>query len=214
MMKKWIRRVVIVVFAVLFVFTAFSMWWVSRYYKKLQLSPLVCNLSLNGVSPEEFCETDGGETPLKGKFYYTSRVDKDGNLLLRVHEDTIREWKSGLFTMQVLQRVLGETRDIGVELKALDTFSKDRLPYIEGAATCGFEISEDFTQVIQSSDDDPMYSNILISACLQMQMFEGKESSATKVEYIVLDVDGNETEKTVFPAEMEDGKLDLLIRWD
>jgi hypothetical protein len=155
-------------------------------------------MSLAGVSPKEFCDTKGENTWLKGKYLF-ARIDDDGCLILTLKNQVLSEWKNTFFELHVLQCVLGDSRNIGIELY----YSKDFMDYMLDADTCGYEISEDYTLVVESYDDNGWYYPVIIPACIKMQMLEGKKCSDITVEFIELDSDGNIVEKIVYPESFK-----------
>ena len=164
----------------------------------LHLSPTVCGLSLDGVSPDSFCETKGSGTWLEGKYLFAD-VDRDGCLILILKNNDLLEWKNTFVDLQVLQCVLGNTRDIGIEVD----YSKDFFHLMENANTCGYEISNDYTRIIESYEDDRWYYPVIMSACIKMQMFEGKTCSDIRVEFLRVDTNGKIAETIVYPDDIE-----------
>jgi len=75
---------------------------------------------------------------------------------------------------------------------------------MKNAHTCGYEISEDFTQIIESPEDNSWYYPFVNVACATMQVFEGKTCSEIKVEHIEIDENGEIIEKVVFPGDIEE----------
>lgn len=164
----------------------------------LHISPLLCEYMLEGITPTEFCATEGEGTFLEGKSL-KARVDKDGCLLLTLKKQTISEWKNTFTELQVLQCVLGDVRDIGVVID----YSKDFMDYMKDAHTCGYEISQDFTQVIESPEDNSWYFPFTTMACALMQVFEGKNCKEIKVEHIEIDDKGEVIETFIFPDDID-----------
>ena len=125
----------------------------------LHLSPTVCEAAFNKTTPKEFCKNKGKGTYIY-KNYISAKVDDDGCLILIVKNDVISAWKNSLYPMQVLQCVLGDSRDIGVvvdyskesELSGFMNFS-----FMKDAGDCGLEISDDFTKVIARPGSDKTY---------------------------------------------------------
>ena len=64
------------------------------------------------------------------------------------------------------------------------------MDYMKDAYTCGFEISDDFTKVIDSPEDNSWYYPFILPACVQMQMLSGKTCQEITVEYIEIDGEG------------------------
>ena len=105
-------------------------------YSTLHLSPELCENCLNGISPSDFCETKGKGTWLENKYLF-AKIDADGCLLITLKNNVISDWKNTFTTLQILQCVLGEDRDIGITID----YSLDFMDYMKDAYTCGFEIS-------------------------------------------------------------------------
>lgn len=172
----------------------------------LHLSPTVCEATFNKTTPKEFCKNKGKGTYIYEN-YISAKVDDDGCLILIVKNDVISAWKNSLYPMQVLQCVLGDSRDIGVvvdyskesELSGFMNFS-----FMKGAGDCGLEISDDFTKVIARPGSDKTYAMFVMPSCILVQMFEGKTCKETRVEFIELDKNGEITNRTVLPDAWED----------
>lgn len=162
------------------------------------LSPEVCEMMLDGVSPDLFCKTKGKNTFLEGR-YSDAYVDEDGCLIISLSYKISGVWKNSFLELQILQAVLGEDRDIGVKLDAYNDF----LGYIEDAHTCGFDISEDYTKIIESPEDNGWYYPMIMPACIEMQIFNGKTCDDIKVEYIEIDDQGEIIEKIAWPHKIE-----------
>lgn len=162
----------------------------------LHISPMLCTAMLEGVSPNEFCDSKGKNTFLENK-YLLAKVDKDGCLILTLNDEVISEWKNTFVVLQVLQCVLGDSRDIGISID----YSKDFMDYMKDANTCGFEISEDFTKVIESAEDNSWYFPFTTVACAIMQVFEGKTCTEIRVEHIEIDESGEVIETFIFPDD-------------
>ena len=75
--------------------------------------------------------------------------------------------------------------------------------YMKDAHTCGFEISDDFTRVIESPEDNSWYFPFTTSACAKMQVFEGKICTEIKVEHIETDAEGKVIDIFIFPDDSE-----------
>jgi hypothetical protein len=88
--------------------------------------------------------------------------------------------------LQVLQCVLGDTRDIGVKVD----YSDDYLEFLKDAHTCGFDISEDYTKIVESPEDNGWYYPLIVAACIEMQVFMGKTCDEIIVEYWEVDENG------------------------
>lgn len=160
----------------------------------LHIPPTLCESMLAGVTPAGFCDTEGQGTFLEKKFLQ-AHVDDDGCLILTLERDIINEWKNTFVAMQVLQCVLGDSRDIGITID----YSKDFMDYMEDAHTCGFEISEDFTKIVASPDDNHWYYPLITWACAMQQIFEEKICTEIKVTYVDVNDDGEVISTTIFP---------------
>ena len=168
-------------------------------YSILHLSPTMCGITLDGISPEEFCNTQGDDTWLQNRYLFAS-VDQDGCLILVLDNNTISKWKSTFFDLQVLQCILGEDRDIGITVD----YSEDFFHYKEYAHTCGYDISSDYTKVVESPDDNSWYYPVVMTACMNIQMFEGKSCSEIAVEYSEIDDNGQTKEQIRYLDDIGD----------
>lgn len=164
----------------------------------LHISPVLCEAMLYGITPTEFCNSTGEGTFLEGK-YLQAHVDNDGCLILTLKNETISEWKNTFTDLQILQCVLGQSRDIGITID----YSKDFMDYMKNAHTCGYEISEDFTKVIESPEDNSWYFPFTTLACATMQVFEGKICTDIKVEHIEINDKGEVIETFIFPDDSD-----------
>ena len=168
-------------------------------YTVLHISPTVCGYFFEDVSPQAFCETEGKDTWLENKYLF-ARVDEDGCLILLLRKSTINEWKNTFTDLQILQCVLGDSRDLGIHVDD----SQDSLDLMKDAHTCGFEISEDYKQFIESPEDNGWYFPFVMSGCIKMQVFNGVPCSEIRVEYLEIDAEGKILDKVVFPDDVED----------
>jgi len=196
-----IKSFLTVLMAIIFVVTLFSSCSKENSSEQslLHMSPVMCKYMLDGVTPEEFYESNGKNTFLENR-YLQSEVDEDGCLILTLKNEVVSEWKNTFRDLQILQCVFGDTRDIGITVD----YSKDFMNYMKNAHTCGYEISEDFTQIIESPEDNSWYFPFVNAACATMQVFEGKTCSEIKVEHIEIDENGEIIEKVVFPGDIEE----------
>lgn len=163
----------------------------------LHIPPVLCEPMLGGVTPTDFCTTKGADTFLEGRYLH-AYVDDDGCLILTLENKTISEWKNTFFDLQVLQCVLGESRNIGITVD----YTMDYLDFIKNAHTCGFEISEDFTKVIESAEDNSWYFPFTTLACATMQVFDGKTCTEIKVEHIEINDKGEIIDTFIFPDDV------------
>ena len=92
-MKTWLTMLLALIIALALILCSCN--YISSNVVTLHLSQTVCQLALNGVTPEEFCSTRGNDTYIKGK-YLSANVDEDGCLILKVNSGVIKEWKAGL----------------------------------------------------------------------------------------------------------------------
>ena len=197
MKLKRILAIVGAVIVVVLFLTVCGYHYYTNNYSKLHLSPIMCGLMLDGSSPETFCETKGYGTWVEGKYLF-AYVDHEGCLILTLKNDVIPEWKNTFMHLHVMQCVFADSRDIGITVD----YSKDFMYLMKYAYSCGYEISEDFTKVVKSPDDDSWYFPVIVAACAEMQIFEGKTCSETKVEFLEYDAAGKLIEKIVFPDDV------------
>ena len=98
--------------------------------------------------------------------------------------------------------MLGDTRDIGITVD----YSKDFMDFMKDAHTCGYEISEDFTTVIESPEDNSWYSPFIGVACTVMQIFEGKTCTQVKVVHMQVDENGEVFDTFIYPDDAENSE--------
>ena len=192
-MKQWIKRILIGV-VVLAVMSGCFMYFFRETYAVLHIPPVVCQYTPDGITPEVFCATKGADTILNGNYAY-AKVDKDGCLILIVEKEIVDEWKNSLLPLQILQCVLGDSRDIGITVD----YSYDFLNYMERAESCGFEIAEDFKKIIDGPGDNSWYCPFIFTACIELQMFEGKDCKDIFVELYRYDDNGELLEYDCYP---------------
>lgn len=153
--------------------------------------------SMFEMSPKDFCKNKGEGTDLYDGYTF-AKVDKDGYLILFLSDNELKEWKNKLVGLQILQAVLGDARDIGVEISiSEDDFIVGSL--LKYTDKCGYEISEDYKKVIVSPDDMISFFPFIMSACETMQMMNGTPTDEIKIEYIKVDENGKIIEKTIYP---------------
>ena len=162
-------------------------------YTVLHIPPEPCGYMLQGTTPEDFVAKKGAGTCLEGKFLYAN-VDEDGCLILVLPNRAIAEWKNSLLPLQVLQCVLAN-RDLGVDVN----YSLDFAHHMEYAETCGFEIADDYTKIVDGPGDNTFYFPLIMSACIEMQIFEGKDCEEIKVEYLRVDNNGDVLDRVLYP---------------
>lgn len=153
--------------------------------------------SMFEMSPKDFCKNKGEGTDLYDGYTF-AKVDKDGYLILFLSDNELKEWKNKLVGLQILQAVLGDARDIGVEISiSEDDFIVGSL--LKYTDKCGYEISEDYKKVIVSPDDMISFFPFIMSACEMMQIMNGTPTDQAQIEYIKVDLNGNVIEKTIWP---------------
>ena len=167
-------------------------------YTVLHIPPEPCGYMLQGTTPEDFVAQKGSDTWLEGKYLF-SHVDEDGCLILVLPNRAIAEWKNSLLPLQVLQCVLAN-RDLGVDVN----YSLDFAHQMEYAETCGFEIADDYTKIVDGPGDNTFYFPLIMAACIEMQVFNGVPCSEIRVEYLEIDAEGKILDKVVFPDDVED----------
>ena len=170
----------------------------------LHMSPTMAEYMLAGVKANEFCESKGKGTFLENK-YSQAYIDQDGCLILTLSAETISEWKNTFTVLQILQCVLGDTRDIGITVD----YSKDFMDFMKDAHTCGYEISEDFTTVIESPEDNSWYFPFISVACTVMQIFEGKTCTQVKAVHMQVDENGEVFDIYTYPDDAENQANDI-----
>lgn len=162
-------------------------------YTVLHIPPEPCGYMLQGTTPEDFVAQKGSDTCLEDKYLF-ARVDEDGCLILVLPNRAIAEWKNSLLPLQVLQCVLAN-RDLGVDVD----YSLDFAHQMEYAETCGFEIADDYTKIVDGPGDNTFYFPLIMSACIEIQIFEGKDCEEIKVEYLRVDNNGDVLDRVLYP---------------
>lgn len=163
---------------------------------KIVIDPDYCQ-NMFEMSPKDFCKNKGEGTLVEDGYTF-AKVDKNGYLILLLNDKELKEWKNKCLDLQILQAVLGDTRDIGVEISISedDFIVGSLLKYVD---ECGYEISEDYKKVIVSPDDMISFFPFIMTACETMQMMNGTPTDEIKIEYIKVDENGKIIEKTIYP---------------
>ena len=199
MAKKGLILLLIII--ILLSFTSCSLDYRSIFdnYNKMTIDPKSCEAMFE-LSPQEFCDTKGEGTPIENRYTF-ARVNKKGYLILVLSDKELNYWKTWRFDVPILQAVLG--KDIGVDMSRY-LEDKDHILYnlFENADKSGFEISDDYSSIIASPNDDISYFPFLMQGCIFMQMCEGIPTDEIRVEYIVLDENQNIIEKIVHPDSL------------
>ena len=198
-MKQWIKRI-LTGLVVLAVTAGCCMLYFDQTYTVLHMPSVICQYMLDGVTPEEFCKSQGAGTILYGCFPY-SKVDKDGCLILVLDKNMVKPWKDSLLQMQIMQCVFGDSRDIGVTID----YSRDILSFMKNADSCGFEISEDYTKIVDENGDNTFYFPFIMSACLMMQVFSGRTCENITVEYLRYGPNGEILDRILYPEHVIGG---------
>jgi len=164
-------------------------------YNEYVLSPSVCN-AIFGVEPDVFLATKGSETDLFNG-YSEAKVDQAGNLILHLTDAQREAWKNSSAFLQILQKIVGEERKI--VSKIIPPTNEIHQLFYEGAESCGFEISEDYSKVIAGPGDDKSYILFVPQACLMMRVLEDGTGEEHRVEYREVDAQGDTTVYHLFP---------------
>lgn len=153
-------------------------------------------------SAESFCKNKGADTVLYGRYTY-AKANKDGSLTLVVDNETLRIWKSSDLLLQILESLLEEEgRSAGVDID----WSEDFLDHKKLVKSCGIEISEDYSLLIEEPEDNAVFFPSLTAACVIMQIFEGKQIGEVYVRYIEVDGSGNIVDELVWEQPMENAQ--------
>ena len=153
-------------------------------------------------SAESFCQNKGADTVLYGRYTY-AKANKDGSLTLVVDNETLRIWKSSDLLLQILESLLEEEgRSAGVDID----WSEDFLDHKKLVKSCGIEISEDYSLLIEEPEDHAVFFPSLTAACVIMQIFEGKQIGEVYVRYIEVDGSGNIVDELVWEQPMENAQ--------
>ncbi len=153
-------------------------------------------------SAESFCQNKGADTVLYGRYTY-AKANKDGSLTLVVDNETLRIWKSCDLLLQILESLLEEEgRSAGVDID----WSDDFLDHKKLVKSCGIEISEDYSLLIEEPEDNAVFFPSLTAACVIMQIFEGKQVGEVYVRYIEVDEFGNIVDEIVWEQPMKNAQ--------
>ncbi len=153
-------------------------------------------------SAESFCKNKGADTVLYGRYTY-AKANKDGSLTLVVDNETLRIWKSSDLLLQILESLLEEEgRSAGVDID----WSEDFLDHKKLVKSCGIEISEDYSLLIEEPEDNAVFFPSLTAACVIMQIFEGKQIGEVYVRYIEVDESGNIVDEIVWEQPMDNSQ--------
>ena len=153
-------------------------------------------------SAESFCQNKGADTVLYGRYTY-AKANKDGSLTLVVDNETLRIWKSSDLLLQILESLLEEEgRSAGVDID----WSEDFLDHKKLVKSCGIEISEDYSLLIEEPEDNAVFFPSLTAACVIMQIFEGKQIGEVYVRYIEVDESGNIVDEIIWEQPMENAQ--------
>ena len=153
-------------------------------------------------SAESFCQNKGADTVLYGRYTY-AKANKDGSLTLVVDNETLRIWKSSNLLLQVLESLLEEEgRSAGVDID----WSEDFLDHKKLVKSCGIEISEDYSLLIEEPEDNAVFFPSLTAACVIMQIFEGKQIGEVYIRYIEVDESGNIVDEIVWEQPMDNSQ--------
>ena len=153
-------------------------------------------------SAESFCQNKGADTVLYGRYTY-AKANKDASLTLVVDNETLRIWKSSDLLLQILESLLEEEgRSAGVDID----WSEDFLDHKKLVKSCGIEISEDYSLLIEEPEDNAVFFPSLTAACVIMQIFEGKQIGEVYVRYIEVDGSGNIVDELVWEQPMENAQ--------
>ncbi len=153
-------------------------------------------------SAESFCKNKGADTVLYGRYTY-AKANKDGSLTLVVDNETLRIWKSCDLLLQILESLLEEEgRSAGVDID----WSDDFLDHKKLVKSCGIEISEDYSLLIEEPEDNAVFFPSLTATCVIMQIFEGKQVGEVYVRYIEVDESGNIVDEIVWEQPMENAQ--------
>ncbi len=205
-MKRWIKHFVIAAIMIILSVAVIGILKAPDY-NTFKLSPLVCKYMLK-VTPEEFVDCSGEGTKIAYGYTY-AKVDRNGNLFLVLTDEELSYWKNSRFDLQVLQKVIGEERSIGIDIiPPQDSISK--IFYDDADTACGFEISNDYTKIIAGPGDDKSYFALIPSACIAVQFFDGKPSDEIKVEYIEVNESQEVINMFTWPDDYAESQGDLF----
>lgn len=196
-MKKKVR-IAIIICCIVFLIVASLLIFNSRY-TVYELSPVLCRTMLgSAVTPESFVKDEGEGTVIEGGYTY-AKVTRDGNLLLVLSNAERDAWKNAEVVLQILSRLWIDKKDIGVEITDFEEYIEVLL--IEPGIQSGLELSEDYSCVIATSNDDTLYYPWFMLMGVEMQFFEGIPSDEIYVEYIEYNSDGKVCKRLTWPND-------------
>ena len=199
--KKKLLILVPIVATVLIMISLFILIFCLHFdknYTTVTIDSKQCQL-LFDVSPQEFCQSKGRGTQIENGYTY-AMVDRDGYLKLILSEKQISNWKNQLFALQVMQLVLGDEKDIGVDV----TIKEDDLvvgTYVTYADKCGLTVSDDFKKIIGEPIVQPLFVLSLMQACIYLQLLDGIPSDEIHVEYYQYNETGEIIDQLIWPDD-------------
>lgn len=164
-----------------------------------RLSYRVCETAL-GVDPQTFCSNRGQGTALENG-YTNATVTADNVLVLQLTDAQLDEWRNSNSSLQILQKMLGEEKQIVSKIIPQTGLIYGTL-YEDADVACGFEISDDYSKVIAGPGDDKSYKLVIPRACFMMQLLAGTPSDEISVEYLEVNAEGIVTEHMFLPIYM------------
>ena len=169
------------------------------HYNFYRLNPEMSKFIVS-ETPEDFCEKKGEGTIWQNNYSFAF-VDFKGNLILILTDEQIQIYKNNLYTLQVLQAVLGDTRDIGVVVNYDDELY-DFLGFIKFAPRCGIKVSEDYKTFTKGPGGNRFYVPLIAEACMQLQFINGVPSEEIGVDYYLYDENGNVKQHISYPEDL------------
>ena len=202
-MKTLKKPKIIIIVLVLTALIPLSAFLLAFHFDTYVLTPNMCNkwgLLGTDITPEQFCSTKGEGTYLT-EGYTFAKVDKNGNLILVLTSKQKNAWKNANTSLQFLQKIYGEEKQIVTEIIPVTSPSFVASLYEHAAEEAPKQISTDYTYITETPSDTWLYSTTLMSGCMAMQLFEGKSVEDMRVEYVMVLKDGSVCGKIVWSAE-------------
>ena len=168
------------------------------HMNEYRLSSKICQTAF-GVDSATFYKTKGKDTLLE-RGYTSATLTTDDVLVLQLTDAQLEQWRNSDVYLQILQKILGEEKKIVSQINP-PTDPVFGILY-DGADTCGYEISDDYSKIVAGPGDDKSYKLVIPQACFMVQVLAGKASEEISVEYLEINEEGVITEHIFIPVYM------------
>ena len=165
-------------------------------YNEYRLSTKICK-TVFGMDPETFVNKQGKDTLLENG-YTNAWVTSDQVLVLQLTDTQLDSWRNSDMSLQILQKILGEEKEIVTEIIPPTDHPLWETLY-GGAETCKYEIAEDYSKIVVGPGQDRSFRLVIPQACLMMQLLEGIPSDEMSVEYLEMNSIGQITDHEFYP---------------